>query len=73
MACMPCLLNFPADSLVRGGPWCRLVVARTPEGGWSAPSALLSLASSVGWQLGLEVQDLVRRGRLGGRTGRLVV
>lgn len=36
-----------------------LVVARTSEGGWSAPSALLSLASSVGWQLGLEVQDLV--------------
>ncbi|PRW57440.1 senescence-associated -like [Chlorella sorokiniana] len=36
-----------------------LVVARTGEGGWSAPSALLSLASSVGWQLGLEVQDLV--------------
>ena len=37
-----------------------LVVARTAEGGWSAPSALLSLASSIGWQIGLEVQDLVR-------------
>lgn len=42
-----------------------LVVARRPPGGgdggpgWSAPSAVLSLASSVGWQLGAEVQDLV--------------
>jgi lipid-binding SYLF domain-containing protein len=44
-----------------------LVVARTPEGGstsgsgcrWSAPSAVLSVASSVGWQLGVEVADLV--------------
>lgn len=36
-----------------------LVVARTPGGGWSPPSAVLSLASSVGWQLGLEVQDLI--------------
>lgn len=36
-----------------------VVVARSPEGGWSAPSALLSLASSLGWQIGVEVQDLV--------------
>ena len=44
-----------------------LVVARSPEGGgsssggcgWSAPSAVLSVASSVGWQLGVEVADLV--------------
>ncbi|KAL4437474.1 hypothetical protein ABPG77_003455 [Micractinium sp. CCAP 211/92] len=36
-----------------------LVVARQPGGGWSAPSAILSLASSVGWQLGVEVQDVV--------------
>jgi lipid-binding SYLF domain-containing protein len=43
------------------------VVARTGEGGWSAPSALLSLASSVGWQLGLEVQDLVRLGAVRSR------
>lgn len=46
-----------------------LVVARLPHPGaggttgstsaWSAPSAIISLASSVGWQLGLEVQDVV--------------
>ncbi|EFN54864.1 hypothetical protein CHLNCDRAFT_35844 [Chlorella variabilis] len=36
-----------------------LVVARAPGGGWSPPSAVLSLASAVGWQVGVEVRDLV--------------
>jgi lipid-binding SYLF domain-containing protein len=39
-----------------------LVVARAQPGGaaaWSPPSALLSLSSAVGWQLGVEVQDLI--------------
>jgi lipid-binding SYLF domain-containing protein len=36
-----------------------LVVARAPDGGWSPPCALLALSSGLGWQLGLEVQDMV--------------
>jgi hypothetical protein len=36
-----------------------LVVARRPAGGWSAPSSVMSLSAGAGWQLGVELTDVI--------------